>query len=504
MTYRLSSAFADAAESHISAVVFAGDLAYKQLKAVKTPFLDYSTLEARRVALERELEFNRRIAPDVYLGVTPVLADGEAIEYLLVMRRMPHDRRLSYLVQGPEAGEALRSVARRIAAFHAGLESDDHAIEVASVDAERRRWVANLNEMSELEIFEASSLDHIASEMSRYLDGRTKLFEQRARDGLSRDGHGDLLADDIFVLDDGPRILDCLAFDEDLRVGDVLADIAFLIMDIERLAGERAASALMRWYQEFSNEHHPSSLAHFYVAYRSLVRAKVGALRHQQSEESEDRVEALQHMAQAMAHLERSRLRLILVGGGPGTGKTTLAEGIGAAMRVPVLSSDEIRKELAGLGHGANSPAEPDAGIYTPEMTEQTYRELLAGAAKLLEHGESGVLDASWSRDQHREATRRLGAELGADVVEIECQLDPDVAKERIIRRSASPWTVSDATPEIVDHMASIHDAWPEAVSIDTTVAAQTCRARALRHVLGFDELAEAGTATLRVWIGHR
>jgi len=386
MTYRCSSALTDAAESHISTVVFAGDLTYKQLKAVKTPVLGYSTLEARRVALERELELNRRIAPDVYLGVTPVLADGEAIEYLLVMRRMPHDRRPSCLVQGPEAGEALRSVARRIAAFHAGLESDDHAIEVASVDAERHRWVANLYKMSELEIFEASSLDHIASEMSRYLDGRTKLFEQRARDGLYRDGHGDLLANDIFVLDDGPRILDCLAFDEDLRVGDMLADIAFLIMDIERLAGERVASALIRWYQEFPKEHPPSSLAHFYVAYRSLVRAKVGALRNQQSEES---VEAIQHVAQAMAHLERSRLRLILVDGGPGTGKTILAEGIGAAMRAPVLSSDEIRKELAWLGHGANAPAEPDAGIYTPEMTERTYREILAGAAKLLEHGES-------------------------------------------------------------------------------------------------------------------
>jgi predicted kinase len=324
--------------------------------------------------------------------------------------------------------------------------------------------------------------------VDRYLDGRSALCEQGARAGMARDGHGDLLAEDIFVLPDGPRVLDCLAFDDQLRIGDVLADIAFLIMDVERLAGERAAASLMRWYQEFANEHHPASLAHFYVAYRALVRAKIAALTHAQTEHPDDRDSAFGHLAQALAHLERSRLRVILVGGGPGTGKTTLADGVGSAMRAPVLTTDEIRKGLAGLSATEPAPAAPDQGLYTPDMTEQTYGEMLEEAERLLEHGESVVLDASWSAAPHREAARAMAARLGADVVELVCVLDTAMAKERVIRRSASPWTVSDATPEIVEHMASITDPWPEAMEIDTTEAPPICRAHALRHVLGLDE----------------
>jgi aminoglycoside phosphotransferase family enzyme/predicted kinase len=496
--------FAGSVETHISGVLFAGDLAYKQLKPIATPFLDFSTVEARRVALERELELNSRIAPDVYLGVEEVHVDGEAAEYLLVMRRMPAHRRLSALLHGDEAADALRAVARKVAAFHSGLVPDDRAAETAGIDAERQRWIDNLDEMRDLGTFEPEFLDHIRGHVDRYLDGRDRLFAERAQRGMARDGHGDLLADDIFVVDDSVQILDCLAFDDELRVGDILSDVAFLIMDIERLAGERAAAALMRWYQEFSNEHHPASLAHFYVAYRALVRAKVNAIRYLQTDDPDDLTMASQHLGQALAHVERSRLRLILVGGGPGTGKSTLAEGVGSAMRSPVLSSDEIRKELAGITHETRAVAEPDSGIYTADMTERTYAELLDEAASLLAHGETVVCDASWSSGEHRAAAREVGARLGADVVEIECGLDPAVAKERIVRRSASPWTVSDATPEIVDHMASIHDPWPEAKMIDTSVPAQTCRAQALRHVLGFDDESDSHTTTLRVWIGHR
>ena len=484
---RTWSPYADVVETHISTVMFSGDRAYKKLKPVKTAFLDYSTPEARHRAASRELMLNSRLAPDTYLGLAHVFELDEATDTMIVMARMPDDSRLTQLLDGPQAHDALRTIARRIAAFHAQQPSTPEAIAAASSSAERERWETNLAEMRSTElgdVLDAGMLDEIEQLAMTYLSHRDALFVARGRSGMACDGHGDLLADDIFITEDGPQILDCLAFDDSLRLGDVLADIAFLVMDIERLAGEQAAALVMRYYQEFSNEHHPTSLAHFYVAYRALVRAKVAALRHVQEPTDACAELAQGHLLQCRDHLRRSQLMVVAVGGGPGTGKSTLAEAIGSALRCAVLRTDEIRKAKAGLAPTDAAPAEPDAGIYQDSATQATYAEMLAEAETLLRHGESVVLDASWSSAEHRGALRHLASELGASLSEVECTLPTSVAKERIVRRSASPWNVSDATAEIVDHMADRHDPWPEALQVDTSGSKQACRALAMRRVL--------------------
>lgn len=482
------TSWAGHAETHVSAVFFAGDHAFKVLKPIETPFLDYSTLEKREHGVREEVRLNRRLAPDVYLGVTPLEADSGTIEYAVVMRRMPEERRLSSLVDAPDFNDLLRGVARKVAAFHESLPPDDEAAEIASVEAERGRWHDNLNELSVLAGGVGLAEDVVAcvGELAdAYLSNRSELFTGRAARGLCRDGHGDLLAQDIFCLEDGPRILDCLAFSTALRKGDVLADIAFLVMDIERLAGARAAQRLLRWYQEFSNEHHPASLAHFYVAYRALVRAKVNAMRFVQTGDPQDKLEADDLLSLCLMHLERARPRLVLVGGGPGTGKSTIARAIGEVMGWIVLSSDEIRKERGGHDPTTHQFAEPDEGLYRPEVTADTYAEMCAEAAELLRRGESVVLDASWSLSEHRAGARATGEAAVADVIELECHVEPAVAKERIVRRLASPWTVSDATPEIVDHLSSKHEPWPEATAIDTDCQIGRSRSAAISAVLG-------------------
>ncbi len=122
-------------------------------------------------------------------------------------------------------------------------------------------------------------LDEVATRATRYVQGRTPLFAARVAQGWMRDGHGDLLADDIFCLADGPRVLDCLDFSDELRYGDVLADVAFLAMDLERLGAPELAARFVRLYDEFSGERHPASLVDYYIAFRALIRAKVSALR---------------------------------------------------------------------------------------------------------------------------------------------------------------------------------------------------------------------------------
>ncbi|MCP3936847.1 MAG: AAA family ATPase [Actinomycetia bacterium] len=479
--------YATLAETHISVVSLVGDRAFKLLKPIQTSFLDHRSVEDRRRAINEELDLNRRLARDVYLGISDIVENGQVTDYMLVMRRMPSDRRLTVLLATTEADEALRSVAKAVAGFHASLEPNEIAAACAGPADEWTRWQNNIDELGDLVaagVFDGSDVEQIQSMARCYIDGRHQLFEQRIAAGLARDGHGDLMADDIFVLTDGPRILDCLAFDQSLRQGDVLADIAFLVMDIERLAGPDAAARLLRYYQEFSAENHPASLAHHYVAYRALVRAKIWAIRYVQTRDPEHLSAARGHIAQCQAHLVRAQPRLTLVGGGPGSGKSTLAEAIGAAMGWTVLNTDEIRKDVSGRSRAEHAMAEPDEGIYTPENTELTYRELVDEASALLGRGESVVLDASWSLDTHREMARRVGGDAGAKIVELECHLTPTIAKERITRRLASPWTISDATPEIVDHMSKRRDDWPQAISIDTSRPKVDCRDVAVRHIV--------------------
>src|SRR5207248_5092618 len=169
---------------------------------------------------------------------------------------------------------------------------------------------------------------------------------QRIALGAVRDGHGDLQAEDIFCLDDGPRILDCIEFDDRLRHVDVLADVAFLAMDLERLGAPEAAATFLARYREFARESYPPSLAHHYIAARAHVRCKVACLRHRQGDDGG--ADAARGLLDLTArHLEAARVRLVLVGGLPGTGKSTVAAALADATGWVVLRSDEVRKDVA-------------------------------------------------------------------------------------------------------------------------------------------------------------
>ena len=302
-------------ESHISTVVLIGDRAYKFMKPLTTPFLDQSTPALRREACARELALNRQFAPDVYLGVGEVHERNVVTDTFVVMVRLPDEARLSLLVGDARLDGAVRDVARVIATFHASHPSTAVAEEVASAGSVEGLWNASLDQMEADEHWAAElpDLATIRRLATRYIAGRQSLFDQRIAQGWAKPGHGDLLAEDIFVLPDGVRILDCLAFDERLRCGDVLLDVAFLAMDLERLGAAKAAARLLAVYDEFTNEHHPVSLAHHYIAYRALVRAKVRGLRGAQGS-SEAAVEARAFLAQCLRHLRLGAPVLALVG----------------------------------------------------------------------------------------------------------------------------------------------------------------------------------------------
>lgn len=479
-------------ESHSAVVLLAGDRAYKLKKPVSLGFLDYGTRQAREAACRREVELNRRLAPDVYLGVGALgLPEAGPGEPVVVMRRMPEDRRLAALAaSGTVQDDDLRRIARTLAAFHAGADRSPRIAAEGGRDALRGRWLANFRQARVFHpLLGAEPVREVERLALRFLAGRERLFALRQAQGRVVDGHGDLLADDIFCLPDGPRLLDCLEFDDRLRFVDGLDDAAFLAMDLERLGAADAADRFLRWYLEFSGDPAPPALVHHYVAYRAFVRAKVGCLRHQQGDP--DAAEPARRLVElARRHLRAGRVRLVLVGGLPGTGKSTLAGALADRLGMVLVSSDAVRRELAGIPPGQPAAAPFRQGIYTPELTRQVYAELLLRARAGLGRGESVVLDASWTDEEHRAAAHDLARRLHAEPVGLRCQAPDEVVRARLAaRRGPASAHGSDAGPEVAAAMAAAVpaevQAWPEAVPVDTSGEQDRALQQGLAHLSG-------------------
>jgi aminoglycoside phosphotransferase family enzyme/predicted kinase len=476
------------AETHCAVVVFVGDRAYKLKKPVDLGFLDFRTVGARRQACEREVVLNRRLAPDVYLGVVDVTGpDGQLCDSAVVMRRMPASRRLSTLVRsGVDVRDGLRALAEQLAAFHAGARHDQQTAAEGSRDAVRERWQASFEQTRPfrggvLDEAETAEVERLAL---RYLAAREPLFFARAAAGLVRDGHGDLLADDVFLLPDGPRALDCLEFDDRLRYVDGLDDATFLAMDLERLGAPSLGRSFLDWYAQFSGTPRVASLEHHYVAYRAFVRAKVACLRAAQGDPAAQ-LEARACVRIALHHLRAAQVRLVLVGGLPGVGKSTVASALADRMPATLFRTDVIRNEFAFLGVDEPGPVRYRTGLYEPEVTEATYRALLDDARAALERGESVVLDASWADATLRQRAVELAEATRADLIQLHCVAPAPVAERRLRERVAD---VSDADPAIAAAMAADFAPWPSAIAVDTAgtveatvAAAYTVVARDLR-----------------------
>ncbi len=477
-------------ETHSAVVVLVGDRAYKVKKPVDLGFLDFRTRAAREAVCHREVELNRRLAPDVYLGVADVTGpDGEVCDHLVVMRRMPDDRRLTALVARGAAVETdLRRLAHLLAGFHEAADAPDAARVAASRDALRARWEANLAVLEHAagSVVDGDTTAAVSDLARRYLAGRAPLFEHRIASGRARDGHGDLLADDIFLLDDGPRVLDCIEFADELRYGDVLADAAFLAMDLERLGRPDLGALFLTTYRELTGDSWPASLAHHHIAYRASVRAKVACIRHDQEPpdaRGEVRDEARRLVGLVHRHLEAGRVRLVVVGGLPATGKSTVAAGVADSLGAVHLRSDELRKELAGLPAGASAAADVGEGIYGASMSERTYQAMLDRASALLAMGESVVLDATFHDTSWRAAARALATDAVADVTELCCEAPVEISAARAGRRLAAGVDVSDADESVVRAFAAAWVPWPEAVTIHTSGAPDAALAAAMAAI---------------------
>lgn len=453
-------------QTHISAVFIGPETVYKVKKSVKLPFLDFSTLERRKYFCDEELRINRAWAPDVYLGVVPVTqtanglvfdGNGTTVDWAVKMRRLAESHTLrSRLTDGTLDTTMLERVAQRVAAVHHSAPVAEGKQADNAVDCFRRQFQDNWSFAAGLDssVISADVLARLQALSDEWLSQYAELLTRRAAGGMIREGHGDLRLEHVFV-DEAMAppndivVLDGLEFDENLRWTDVIADIAFLTMELS-FAGHRGLSQVFaNTYFAESGETDDRALLSLFAAYRSAVRGKVAAILANESEISQEvRDKAIArsraHWLWSLAELEdpNRRAALVLVSGLPGTGKSTLARTLAETANFTVLRSDVIRKEIFSNN---TTPAVPSA-LYDPARTQLVYDECLLRAGEILAEGGRVIVDATFQKDSDRHAFLQLAIDNGARGLWMECTSPAEVTKQRLDARrgdaSDADWSV--------------------------------------------------------------
>jgi len=453
-------------QTHISAIFLTRQHAWKVKKPVDFGFLDYTTLDKRRTMCEREVELNRRLAPDVYLGVVPLTdeggrialnGDGKVVEYAVQMRRLPEDRMLRRVLALGEGDERLvAEIAHVLARFHAAAETSTRIADMKRLDGVKFNCYENFQQTEKYvgELVDATTYALISTSTDLFLRRHRALFERRADSGRVRDGHGDLHLDSICVTAPA-TIFDCIEFNERFRYQDVAEEVAFLAMDLENEGHDDLAAAFVDAYVAASGDAELRRLLSFYKCYRAYVRAKVNSFQLDDPSLTGARREAVASAARryyALASRYASAFnprRLFVTCGLTGSGKSVLSRKLAERYGVEIVRSDVTRKALLGLEPEERRWVPYGAGEYTSEITSRTYTAMADRAAELLAQGHSVVLDGCFIKRSQREAAYRVAEGLGVPLVLLECEATEDVVRARLERRSAKSASVSDGRWEI-------------------------------------------------------
>ncbi len=465
-------------QTHISTVFIAGDVAYKIRKPVRLPFLDFSTLEKRERDCHEEVRLNRRLAPQVYLGVVPITCDpsgcvfegsGEAVEWAVKMTRLPVDATLEHLVQHDAVqGDQLARLGVRLADFHRTARRDPHIASFGRMD------VVSLNLRENLRLASHQVGQTVSANVWAQLDRAQEaallrhqaLITARAERGVPCETHGDLHLDHVYLFPAAATpndlvIVDCIEFNERFRFTDPIADMAFLLMDLKFHGRRDLAARFFEGYFDAVDDDEGRALVPLYSAYRAAVRGKVEGLLMCEPEVPEAERTAAAMRARGhwlLAHGELcaadERPGLLLVGGLPGTGKSTLSRELAAEFRFEVIRSDVVRKELAGVSQADCATQKLIPKYYSADWTTRTYEECFRQAAEQIWQGSRVIIDATFGNEAHRAQGLALADRLGVPGGLLICEASPQTIRERLANRHGD---ASDADWGIYE---SARDQW--------------------------------------------
>lgn len=417
-------------ETHAAVVFLAGDRAIKVKRAVRYPFLDYSTLAKREAACRAELDINRKFAPQLYRRVLPITRQtdgsfalggpGEPVEWAVEMTRFDEENTLDHVAERGEFGDALaRKLAVAVAAMHDRAEPVDampwlHAVKGFIADDTKAFKAYD-------DIFPARMIEELDRKSNAALERLHPLLTARGVAGLIRRGHGDLHLGNIAVLDGEPVAFDAIEFDPIIAAGDVLYDLAFLLMDLIERGLTHAANMVLNGYFSASRRAEDCdgiAALPFFMALRAAIRAKVTAAKRDLAAAGDRAAlaqSARRYFDLALELLAPAHAAIICTGGLSGTGKSVLARALAPFLPPPpgalVLRSDAERKAAFNVAEHDRLPA----AAYDAAVTASVYRSLIDKAARVAKAGHSVIVDAVFAQGSERAAIEAAAGTAGVE-----------------------------------------------------------------------------------------
>jgi aminoglycoside phosphotransferase family enzyme/predicted kinase len=427
-------------------------------------FLDFSTLDRRRFYCEEEVRLNRLWAPDLYLGVVPITrceaqakigGKGTAVEYAVKMRRFDPAMCLDVqLADGKLSIADMRELAEMLGKRHEAAPTITAELRTQTVSRAIELIRENFPPLEN--VIERRLYDELYLWTMRQLDELAPVLWRRFDDGWFRQCHGDLHLRNIVRLPGGITTFDCIEFSTDLRNTDVMADIAFLVMDLVAKQQLGLAAHCINRYLEVTGDYPGMHVFNLYFVYRCLVRAKVAVIRGNERTDPGDRQKDLE---KAHGYCEMARHQanpgvplLVIMNGLSGSGKTWVAGQLMAALPAIRIRSDIERKRLFKLDETASSDSDVGGGVYTSDVSDEVYSKLNKLAAGLLQAGHNVILDASFLRLARRDSARAVAERTGADLVLLQTTAEDSVLRERIRARSARAVDASEADTSVLDY----------------------------------------------------
>lgn len=462
-------------ETHISHVLLIDQYAYKIKKALDLGFLDFRGLARRRHYCQEEIRLNRRLAPQVYLEMVPITGTvdqphirgglGPTLEYAVCMRRFRQQDLFDTLVSANRLAPAqIADVTDQLVAFHRLAEvcpaaGRGGACDVAHAALENFEHLKEPSNTKPLTV-EIERLETWVRDAAQEL---TPVFDQRLTDGFVRDCHGDVHCGNITLVDGRPVIFDCLEFDATLRAIDVMNELAFLVMDLDYRQRPDLGTLALNRYLEQSGDYEGCAVLPFYLVYRALVRAKIEVIRASQAlPESAVCVRSVRardnYLGLARRYIEEKRPWLVLMRGFSGSGKSTISDRLLEQTRFVRIRSDAVRKQLHGLQADARSGSAPDAGIYTMQAGELTYRRLADLSVSTLAAGFATLIDATNLTLDQRMRFRNVAHDGRLPLALVDCIADEATLRRRIQQRAAQHKDISEADEAVLERQLRVVD----------------------------------------------
>ncbi len=449
-------------ETHISWIILTGPYAYKIKKPLNLGFLDFSSTKLRHHYCREEIRLNRRFAPELYLDVVTIGGDPDApvigaetvLDYAVRMVQFPDDARLDRLLARnlPDIRD-MSALGESVARLHRSSPAAGDDGEYGSTTAISKPVLDNFTMLRQPGTDQTISrqLELLGTWTGQEMTALRTVFAQRLTDGKVRECHGDLHLENLAYLEGRIVAFDCLEFDPHLRWIDVMSEVAFLVMDL--LVHERGdmAFAFLNRYLEVSADYRGIRVLPFYLVYRAMVRAKVAAVRADQSAENGAMRNLARHLDWACSIASREQAPVLAITHGlSGSGKTWLSSRLMRRLPAIRLRSDLIRKQMHGLDELDSSRSGVATGIYSAAADRRTYRELAGLAAICLRAGFNVIVDAACLLESQRRLFSELATANGARFVILACGAAEQTLAERIQRRLDHRSDASEANLDVL------------------------------------------------------